>query len=146
MSVPSEKLHNILQLCHQWENKNTCTKQQLQSLLGSFLYISKCVKPARAFLSRMLQFLRDMGDSRPVRLSQEFFKDLAWFKNFVSHFNGIVYYDTRHIQAELHLNACLTGLGGIFDNQCYALPIQRGFNNYSIFHLEMLNIVVALKV
>ena len=64
----------------------------------------------------------------------------------MSHFNGIVYYDTRHIQAELHLDACLAGLGGIFANQCYALPIQRGFNNYSIVHLEMLNIVVALKI
>ena len=57
MSVPSEKLHHISELCHQWQNKITCTKQQLQSLLGSLLYISKCVKPARAFLNRMLQFL-----------------------------------------------------------------------------------------
>ena len=146
MSVPPEKLHNILELCHQWHNKTTCTKQQLQSLLGSLLYISKCVKPARAFLNRMLQFLRDMGDRRSVRLSQEFFRDLAWFKNTLSQFNGIVYYDTRPIQAELHLDACLTGLGGIFANQCYALPIQRGFNNYSIVHLEMINIVVALKI
>ena len=28
----------------------------------------------------------------------------------------------------------------------YALPISRGFNNYSIVHLEMLYIVVGLKV
>ena len=114
MSVPSEKLHHILELCHQWENKITCTKQQLQSLLGSLLYISKCVNPASAFLNRMLQFLRDMGDRRSVKLSQEFFKDLAWFKNFLNQFNGIVYYDTRPVQAELHLDASLTGLGGIF--------------------------------
>ena len=146
MSVPSEKLHNISDLCSQWQNKTKCTKQQLQSLLGSLLYISKCVKPARAFLNRMLQFLRDMGDKRSVRLSQEFFKDLAWFQSFLNHFNGIVYYDTRPIQAELHLDACLTGLCGIFHNQCYALPIPKGFNDYSFIHLEMLNIVVALKV
>ena len=146
MSVPPEKLHNTLELCCQWQNKTTCTKQQLQSLLGSLLYISKCVKPARAFLNRMLQFLRNMGDRRSVKLSEDFFKDLAWFKNFLNQFNGIVYYDTRPIQAELHLDACLTGLGGIFHNQCYALPIPRGFNDYSIVHLEMLNIVVALKI
>ena len=109
MSVPSDKLQHILKLCHQWENKITCTKQQLQSLLGSLLYIFKCVKPARAFLNRMLQFLRDMGERRAVKLSQEFFKDLAWFKIFLIHFNGIVYYDTRPVQAELHLDASLTG-------------------------------------
>ena len=61
-------------------------------------------------------------------------------------FNGIVYYDLRHIQAELHLDACLTGLGGIFDNQCYALLVPKKFNDYSIVHLEMVNIVVALKI
>ena len=60
MSVPPEKLHNVLELCHQWQNKTTCTKQQLQSLLGSLLYISKCVKPARAFLNRMLQFFEPL--------------------------------------------------------------------------------------
>ena len=146
MSVPPEKLEKIQDLCHQWENKTTCTKQQLQSLLGSLLYISKRVKPGRAFLNRMLQFLRDMGDSRSVRLSQEFFRGLAWFKQFLRQFNGIVYYDTKPIQAELHLDACVTGLGAIFDSECYSLPIPRGFNNYSIVHLEMLNIVVALKV
>ena len=146
MSVPSDKLQHILKLCHQWENKITCTKQQLQSLLGSLLYISKCVKSARVFLNRMLQFLRDMGERRAVKLSQKFFKDLAWFKTFLIHFNGIVYYDTRLVQAELHLDAFLTGLGGIFHNQCYALLIPRGFNNYSIVHSEMLNIVVALKI
>ena len=40
----------------------------------------------------------------------------------------------------------MTGFGGIFLNQCYALSIPKNFNNYSIVHLEMLNIVVALKI
>ena len=82
MSVPPEKLQHIVQLCYQWEHKITCTKQQLQSLLGSLLYISKCVKPARVFLNCMLQFLREMKDKKSVKLSQAFFQDLAWFKNF----------------------------------------------------------------
>ena len=77
-----------------------------------------------------------MGDRRSVKISQ-----VAWFKNFLNQFNGIVYYDTTPVQAGLHLDASLTGLGGIFDNQCYFLSILRGFNNYTIVHLEMLNIV-----
>ena len=58
----------------------------------------------------------------------------------------MVYYDSGPIQAELHLDACFTGLGGMFANQCYALSISKGFNNYSIVQLEMLNIVVARKI
>ena len=36
--------------------------------------------------------------------------------------------------------------GWHFNNHCYALPIPKNFNKYSIVHLEMLNIAVALKV
>ena len=72
--------------------------------------------------------------------------DLKWFASFLKQFNDVVYYDFRPIQAELHLSACLIGLGRIFDNQCYVLPIPSNFNEYSIVHLKMLNIVVALKV
>ena len=70
---------------------------------------------------------------------------MKWFSTFFRQFNGVVYYEVKPVQAELHLDACLTGFGGTFDNQCYALPIPKDFNNYSIVHLEMLNIVVALK-
>ena len=146
MSVPPEKLESIAAMCHEWQNKKFCSKRQSQSLLGSLLFISKCVKPARVFLNRMLQFLRLMGTQKIVTLSAEFFRDLNWFCTFLKQFNGVVYYDPRPIQAELHLDACLTGMGGIFENQCYALPIPKDFHNYSIVHLEMLNIVVALKV
>ena len=146
MSVPHEKLQSIAAMCHEWQNKKFCSKRQLQSLLGSLLFISKCVRPARVFLNRMLQFLRLMGTQKTVTLSPEFFKDLTWFCTFLNQFNGVVYYDLRPIQTELHLDACLTGMGGIFENQCYALPIPKDFYNCSIVHLEMLNIVVALKV
>ena len=49
VSVPQEKLENILKTCELWTNKNKCNKKELQSLLGSLLYISKCVKSSRFF-------------------------------------------------------------------------------------------------
>ena len=45
ISIPDEKLKKIVDLCKQWGTKSTCTKTQLQSLLGSLLYITKCVRP-----------------------------------------------------------------------------------------------------
>ena len=146
MSVPPEKLESITTMCHEWQNKKSCSKRQLQSLLGSLLLISKCVRPARVFLNRMLEFLRLMETQRTSTLSPGFFRDLNWFCTFLKQFNGVVYYDPRPIQDELHLDACLIDMGGIFVNQCYALPIPNDFHQYTIVHLEMLNIVVALKV
>ena len=49
----------IVELCKCWATKSTCTKNQLDSLLGSLLYMAKCVCSARFFLNTMLQVLRD---------------------------------------------------------------------------------------
>ena len=46
----------------------------------------------------------------------------------------------------IELDACLEGLGAICQNQVYSIKIPQKFENYSIVHLEMLNIQVALRV
>ena len=57
ISIPPEKLSQIVNLCSLWAEKTYCSKRDLQSLLGHLLYIAKCIKLARIFLNRMLQKL-----------------------------------------------------------------------------------------
>ena len=64
VSIPTDKLHEIIQLCSQWSTKTYCRKQALQSLLGSLLYVTRCVKHSRYFLNRMLQMFRDNVQNR----------------------------------------------------------------------------------
>ena len=146
ISIPPEKLAEITQLCVQWSSKTYCGKRDLQSLLGSLLYVSKCVKHSRFFLNRMFTLLRDNYDKTKIIITSEFHKDLAWFNSFLSHYNGITYYEQQNCHSEVHLDACFTGLGGSYESMVYALPIPKDFMNYNIAHLEILNIVVALKV
>ena len=146
IAIPQKKLQEIVHMCTNWETKTYCSKNQLQSLLGSLLYITKCVKPARIFLNRILQLLRDNFENTKMLLSTEFFKDLSWFNAFLSQFNGITYYDQKFSRIPVHLDASLTGLGGHFDSMVYSLPIPLGFMGYTIVHLEILNIVVAAKI
>ena len=94
----------------------------------------------------MLKLLRDNHDKTKFLITPEFQKDLAWFNSFLSHYNGVTYYEQTNCQFEVHLDACLTGLGGSYESMVYALPIPRDFMNYNIAHLEILNIIVALKV
>ena len=146
LSIPDEKLAEIRQLCEQWVHKKNCTKNQLQSLLGSLLYITRCVRPARNFLNRMLQILRDNVHTNFITLSHHFFQDLEWFRVFLHHFNGVTFYDNKLIHHEVNLDASLNGLGACFGNEVYALPLPVNFMNLHITQLEMLNVVVALKV
>ena len=76
VSIPPEKLRQISDMVKEWLNKRTCTKRQLQSLLGSLLYVYKCVKPTRAFLNRMLALLRSGHASQKIDLTSDFRRDL----------------------------------------------------------------------
>ena len=146
LSIPPEKLHQILALCDAWHQKTHCTKRELQSLLGSLLYVSKCVRVSRFFLNRLLDVLRSMEDRRQVELTNDALRDINWFLQFLPKFNGVTFFDQRPITIEIELNASLQGLGARWGSQIYALAIPLGYMNFQIVHLEMLNILAALQV
>ena len=146
ISIPPEKLQEIKNMCNTWKDKKSCTKTQLQSLLGSLLYISKCVRPARSFLNRMLQLLRNNTQATSFPLTYSFHQDLNWFLTFLHQYNGVTYFDHKKVDFEVHLDASLTGFGAKFGPMVYALPLGQQFAHLYITQLEMLNIIVALKV
>ena len=146
VAIPPEKLEDIRNMVQEWKDKKFCTKRQLQSLLGTLLYVHKCVKPARCFLNRMLGTLRNTSNPGRIALSDDFHRDLKWFDQFLPYYNGVSMYAYKRARSVIELDACLTGLGGRWENFVYHLPLPRGFRNLDIVHLEMLNIVLALRL
>ena len=100
ISIPDTKLQEICTVCQNWSDKRMVTKNELQSLLGLLLYITKCLKPARYFLNRMLQLLRDNTDNSHICLTSDFFKDLKWFQVFGSSYNGVTFIINPHLISE----------------------------------------------
>ena len=49
ISIPPTKLQDIVHLRKNWSTKTYASKKDFQSLLGSLLYITNCIKPARYF-------------------------------------------------------------------------------------------------
>ena len=94
----------------------------------------------------MLKTLQDNASKQKILLNAQFFRDLHWFNVFLSQYNGVTFYDNLTCNAEIHLDASLTGLGAIFDKMVYSLPIERNYMGYNIVQLEILNILVACKV
>ena len=89
MSIPPKKISDIRKMYTDWSDKRVVRKNELQSLLGSLLYITKCVRSSRFFLNRMLQLLRENFDSNIIVLTSEFFKGLHWFQTFLQVYNGV---------------------------------------------------------
>ena len=146
IAIPPEKLRQINDTVKEWLEKRSCTKRQLQSILGLLLYVHKCVKPARVFLNRMLDMLRSSQNAQKITVTSDFRRDVRWFAKFLPTYNGINFYDHRTIDHVLDLDACLTGLGGRFGNLVYFLPLQHGYKECTIVHLEMVNILLALRL
>ena len=139
LSIPDEKLQEIKNLCKIWKNKKFCSKNQLQSLLGSLLYVSKCVKYSRFFLNRLLQ--RNNHNKRSITLDEDFHRDISWFNSFLSIFNGTSFFQKKKIDSTIHLDACLTGMGAV-----YHCKTPAYLENANITTLEMYNILIATKL
>lgn len=57
LRLPKEKLDRIIALLADWSNMRSCTKKELQSLIGQLQHAATIIKPGRTFLRRMHDML-----------------------------------------------------------------------------------------
>ena len=72
------------------------------------------------FLNRMLSLLRPNANYHKILLTKVFFANLNWL-TFLDTYNGTTYYKVTKQGAQVHLDASLTGLGGIYGSLVSAL-------------------------
>ena len=148
LSIDPLKLEGIYMDCIKAFDKKFISKRALQSLLGKLLYLHKCVKPARTFVNRILTVFRKHHDKSRILISEDFRQDIKWFTTFLPHFNGITILKKEPIRDNntLHIDASLTGLGGVWGHRVYSTPIYPISDfKLKIVHLEMFNILLALR-
>jgi hypothetical protein len=112
ISIPKTKLKDIINQCKCFLNKNKITKNQIQSLLGSLLFLHKAIKPARAFVNRVIALLKTAPDKGYVKISLDMRKDLNWFVACARQANGTIAID-KSLQPgiDLYVDASLGGAG-----------------------------------
>ena len=58
LSVPEDRVQDLLAELSSWSSREFYTLKQLKSLLGKLSFVAACVKPGRIFMSRLLNSLR----------------------------------------------------------------------------------------
>ena len=58
---------------------------------------------------------------------------------------ALQFFSHKKFAMQVHLDTCFNGLGAIWGNEVYSISLPLGFLNYDIVHLEMLNILVAIR-
>ena len=93
LCLPEDKLQRLQELLRTWGDHHSCTRNDLESLVGHLNHAAKVVRSRRAFFRRMLDLLHNTSGHRgprdPIRLNTGFRSDLAWWGEFAAPWNGI---------------------------------------------------------
>lgn len=148
MRIPLCKIATALLELRKWNTQRQASKRQLQSLLGTLIHISSCVKPGRRFVARIINLIR--ADHFPATLDSEFRLDIRWWIHFIEEYNGVSLIQDGPWSlpdAVMSTDACLTGCGGFYRG-CYfrsEFPDHIIQLDMDINVLELLTLALALK-
>ena len=145
LSMPNDKLKEVMLAVDRYHNARSINKRQLQSLVGKLVNVAKCVDPARAFIARLLDALRAFGDRQFIKVTQEMRADLQWFREFVYEWNGTSLIPAVTPHKIIQVDACLTGIGAMDGTRAYAACVAQESDPISnITEIEAANVVIAL--
>ena len=151
VSVPPERLHELFDRCSSLLSVDQVSRAELQSLLGVLSYVTACVRPARVFMSTLLNTLRGHKSSTVCSLSYDNKTDLRWWCYFLPFYNGVSIIKTspwRNDPLYLSTDACGTGAGGFFADQYFHTPFPHFVLHqfgHDINTLELLTIISKLS-
>ena len=83
VSLPDGKMHEILEKLNSFIGRDTCSRHDLQSLIGSLQFAAKCIPAGRLFTRRLITLLygTDKGDT--IILDDDFRLDISWWLEFL---------------------------------------------------------------
>ncbi len=91
--LPPDKVDRILRLLQSWSRKSTCTRRELESLIGSLHHTCHVVVPGRTFLRCMIDLLCCFRNrDHPICLNTEFCRDLQWWLSFFREWYGVSFF------------------------------------------------------
>lgn len=147
ISIPSDKLQQLLVDCTAWLAKKKANRKMIQSLASRLIYVSNCVSPARKFTCRILAALRAMKDKDWITISAEFHADISWFVKYAELSNGVYLFNPARPTINIQCDSSLFGGGGLAQPFCYSWTYTNDHMEkyHDIHQLEALNLLVSYQ-
>ena len=150
MSIPAEKLSELLTKIRKVYHQHYISLHKLQSLLSLMAFVTSCVHPALIFMAALLNGLHSLQRSEFLYLNDEIKSNLQWWLAFLPQYNGISLIPPSVYCADTTVtDACLIGAGGVFGNECFHTTFPDHIikdTDYNISVKEILAIIVALHL
>ena len=88
--LPRQKLEELKELIRQWVGRRTCSRKELESLVGKLGHAAQVVPPGKTFMRRLFELKAAMGQARgKIRLNNGFRSDIMWWATFLEPWNGV---------------------------------------------------------
>ena len=128
LRLPEEKLTRLRRETQRWAQKRSCTKKELESLIGFSQYACKVIQPGRSFLRSMIALLSAVdAPHHHIKLSAEFRGDLSWWCLFATRWNGksLLPEETWHVVPLVSDGQGLTGFNSSGQLPCSHVTLRR---------------------
>ena len=140
MRIGQEKCKELRLELKTWYRRTVATKQELQSILGKLMWVSRAVRHSRAFINRIIAEIKQLtAQKQKITLSSDIRKDLLWCLKFMDTFNGIELIIPDEISVNIAGDACPMGLGA------WNLESQEYFSSMFPLHLQDPQIPIHVK-
>ena len=129
MEITPDRLKEIKQELDTWIYRSQATRKEVESLLGKLQFVSKCVKPGRVFLARLIEWLKGMKRHTKYTMPLEARRDIAWWSRFIHRFNGVAIMWLVKMPVTdqvIATDASNYGVRGIFQGECFRKKIPSG--------------------
>ena len=147
LHLPEEKLLLLRQELQSSLSRNRFTKRQLQSLAGRLSWAASGVKGGQVFLRCIFNTIRMLRqNAHRVRINSEVHKDLLWWSNFISTFNGRSTILDQYPVESVYTDASNEGAGGSFGGDWFYFNWSQDWpdaNNFHINEKEIVAVVIA---
>ena len=153
LRLPEPKLQRVQLLLQEWLDKRSCTRRELERLLGHLSHAATIIHPGRIFLRQLFNLLPQAR--RPfhhVRLNRQARADLRWWQHFLQAWNGIAFFPAMEVSVHIYSDASGSFGCGAFNPQSEWLQLQWPASwGHSwggcrvLFHVDNLAVVSVLQ-
>lgn len=150
--ITPDRVEELLSILQQWQNKDHATLREVQSLLGKLNFVTNCVRSSRIYISRILNFLKQMKVRKQYRIPKAVLDDVSWWHEFMPHYNyksKMIPLNWEEPDQTLSCDSTLTRAAGWCAGEYFTEKYPKEVLQLPKVHineLECLTVTVCLKV
>ena len=149
LRLPTDKLARIRVLVQSWSGRRSCTRKELESLVGHLSHAATALTQGRTFLRQLYALLAmDRAHFHHIRLNAGAKADLLWWRTFLQDWNGTSFFPAATPSFEVVLDASGSYGCGAFSltHGWFQLAWPESWLSVSIAAKELVPIVLAANL